>query len=192
MSDRIQECLTQLSASIREKIHLRRVFQLETSGRIFHYCHNAPPGEIPGLGKIASVVAVESAKREALSESTLQALLRARLGQSIAMHVAAMKPLYLSKESVDADHLSKEVELLKTQAAEAGKPSNIVDRIVEGRLKKFYEEFCLMQQPFVVEEGVSVEKALLNFGKEQGLLAPITIAKFVRIQCGEGCGPSSE
>ena len=181
-----------LSGSIREKIHVRRAFLLSSAGRLYTYCHNAPPGGVSGLGKIASVVSIEAPNGESLEDRAIQALQETALGQQLAMHVAGMKPLYLDATSIDAEHLTKERTLLHQQASKSGKPSNIVEKIVEGRLKKFYEEFCLLDQKFVLDDDRTVAQVLLQFSQDHDLPHPLTISAFSRMQCGEGIDLTSD
>ena len=192
MCDRIEEEAKALSGSIREKIHVRRAFLLSSAGCLCTYCHNAPPGGLSGLGKIASVVSIEAQNGESLAADAIQVLQRKALGQQLAMHVAGMKPLYLDAASIDAEHLAKERALLLQQASETGKPANILEKIVEGRLKKFYEEFCLLEQKFVLNEDITVAQALLQFSQDHSLAHPLTISAFSRVQCGEGIDATSD
>jgi elongation factor Ts len=104
--------------------------------------------------------------------------------KDIAMHIAATNPLYLTREDVPEDVIAKEKELLRAQALHEGKPEKIVDRIVEGRLEKFYKENCLMEQPFVKDPDKTIE----NLVNEQiaTIGEKITIRRYVRYQMGEG------
>ena len=112
------------------------------------------------------------------------------LGKDIAMHIAASNPKYLTREEVDTTELDKEKEILRTQALNEGKPEKIVDKMVEGRINKFYSEVCLMEQPFVKDPDKSVteviNEAILKIGEK------ITIRRFTRYEMGEGLQKKSE
>lgn len=105
------------------------------------------------------------------------------LAHDLALHVAAMNPQYLSREDVPQADLERETEVLKEQAAAEGKPTHIVDKIVEGRLKKFYGEKCLMEQPFVKNEDVTVEELITDAIGTIG--ENIVLRRFARFELGE-------
>jgi elongation factor Ts len=165
--------LTELVARIGENLVLRRAQRLAvTSGVVASYVHNSLA---PGLGKIGVLVALESgAGGEAL----------AALGRQLAMHVAAANPLYLDIAAVPAAALERERAVLREQAQVSGKTEAIVERMVEGRLRKFYEESVLLEQVFVIDGESRVGKIVEAAAKEAG--APIRIAGFVRFVLGEG------
>lgn len=104
--------------------------------------------------------------------------------KDIAMHIAAINPLYLTKEDVPQDVIDKEKAIYKAQAMNEGKPENIAEKMVEGRLKKYFKEICLMEQPFVKDQDKSVEdavkEAIATIGEN------IKIRRFTRYQMGEG------
>lgn len=106
------------------------------------------------------------------------------LCKDVALHIAASKPLYVTTAEVPADVLEHEKEILKAQALNEGKPANIVDRMIEGRIKKFYEEVCLLEQPFVKDPSKKisdiVNEAILTIGEK------ISIRRFTRYEMGEG------
>lgn len=112
------------------------------------------------------------------------------LGKDIAMHIAAANPKYLTREEVDTTELDKEKEILRTQALNEGKPEAIVDRMVQGRIAKFYQEVCLMEQEFVKDSSKTIteviNEAVLKIGEK------ITIRRFVRYEMGEGLQKKSE
>ena len=127
------------------------------------------------MGRIGVVVALKStAPADALLE----------LGRKVAMHVAATNPLSLSPESLDPGLVAREREVLSDQARASGKPENIIEKMVEGRLRKFYEEVVLLHQPFVLDPDKTVGKAVEEAGKELG--APVTVEGFLRFALGEG------
>jgi elongation factor Ts len=165
--------LTDLIGRIGENLVLRRVKRLAVGqGHVASYVHNMVS---PGLGKIGVLVALESAAGEAVL---------APLGRQLAMHVAAANPQYLDVASVPAAALDREREVLRSQALESGKAAGIVDRMVEGRLRKFYEESVLLDQVYVIDGESRVGKFVETAAKEAG--TPITIAAFVRFALGEG------
>ncbi len=106
------------------------------------------------------------------------------LCKDVALHIAASKPLYVTTAEVPTDVLEHEKEILKAQALNEGKPANIVDRMIEGRIKKFYEEVCLLEQPFVKDPSKKisdiVNEAILTIGEK------ISIRRFTRYEMGEG------
>jgi elongation factor Ts len=165
--------LTHMIATIGENMALRRARRLQVkSGSVAAYMHNALA---PGLGKIGVLVALES---------TGDATQLAALGRQLAMHVAAANPQYLDIASVDPAALERERSVLREQAKTSGKGDAIIDKMVEGRLRKFYEEVVLLEQIFVVDGETRVSKVVEAAAKQAG--APIRIAGFVRFALGEG------
>jgi elongation factor Ts len=104
--------------------------------------------------------------------------------KDVAMQIAASNPLFVRKEDVSEEHLNKEREILKAQALNEGKPENIAEKMVEGRLKKYYEEVCLLEQPFIKDPDKTIN-ALLN-EKVAAIGENISIRRFVRFELGEG------
>jgi len=171
--ENVTEQLTQLISTIGENMDLRRSAVLEVeNGVVSTYVHNALK---PGLGKIGVLVALES---------TADAIAVGALGKQIAMHVAASSPLALTRDDVDADDLERERNILIEQARDSGKPEEIIEKMVEGRLRKYYEEICLLEQTYVIDTDNNVEKAVESAAKEIG--APVSIKGFVRFALGEG------
>ena len=167
------EQLTQLIAKIGENMALRRAGYLAVDqGVVASYVHNQAA---PGLGKIGVLVALES--------SADQAVLAA-LGKQLAMHVAAASPQAVDIGDVDPAILDRERAILSEQARASGKPENIIEKMVEGRLRKFYEEAVLLQQVFVIDGEQKVGKAMEAASKELG--APIKVVGFKRFLLGEG------
>ena len=165
--------LTHMIATIGENMALRRARRLEVkNGIVAAYMHNALA---PGLGKIGVLVALES---------TAGADKLAPLGRQLAMHVAAANPQFLDVASVDPAALDRERSVLREQALASGKGEAIVDKMVEGRLRKFYEEVVLLDQVFVVDGETRVSKVIEAAAKELG--APVKVAAFVRFALGEG------
>ena len=165
--------LTELVGRIGENLVLRRAQRLAVGkGLVASYVHNSLA---PGIGKIGVLVALES---EAGGEAV------ETLGRQLAMHVAAANPLYLDTAAVPGSALDRERAVLREQAQGSGKTEAIVDRMVEGRLRKFYEEVVLLEQVFVVEGESRVGKVVEAAAKAAG--KPIRVAGFARFALGEG------
>jgi elongation factor Ts len=168
--------LTDLVARVGENMVLRRVARLTVGqGLVASYVHNAIS---PGLGKIGALVALESA----VDQATLVAL-----GRQLAMHISFANPSYLESSQVPAAELERERAVLRQQALESGKSEDVASKMVEGRLRKFYEDTVLLDQIFVSPDadgkariGQVVEAAAKSAG------APIKITGFVRFALGEG------
>jgi len=169
----VTDHLKELVATIGENISLRRTAALSVNdGVVATYVHNQAA---PGLGKIGVLVALES---------TGNAEKLAEIGRQIAMHVAATNPLALKDEEVDPDVVERERAIFTEQARESGKPEKVIAQMIEGRIRKFYQEVVLLKQAFVINPDLTVEKAVKEAEKEAG--APITVAGFVRFELGEG------
>jgi len=169
----VQEELTQLIATVGENMNLRRLKVLSVSeGIVASYVHNATA---PNLGKIGVLVALESA-------APVDKLLA--LGKQIAMHIAAARPEALTIADVDTSALDRERNVLSEQARASGKPEAIIEKMVEGRLRKYYEEVVLLEQVYVVDGESKVKDIVEKAAKEMG--APIKLTGFVRYQLGEG------
>jgi len=165
--------LTELIGRIGENMVLRRVARLAVpQGHVASYVHNAIS---PGLGKIGVLVALESAAGEKVL---------APLGRQLAMHVAAANPQYLDVASVPAAALDRERAILRDQAGSTGKSADIVEKMVEGRLRKFYEDSVLLDQVFVIDGETRINKVVEAAAKSAG--APIRVTGFVRFALGEG------
>jgi elongation factor Ts len=169
----VSEELTHLIATIGENMSLRRAAKLSVNhGVVATYIHNALA---PELGRIGVLVALES---------TGDAAKLAALGRQIAMHVAAAKPDALRVEDVDATALDRERAILVDQAKASGKPEAIIEKMVEGRLRKYYEEVVLLEQVYVIDGETKVAKVVENAAKDVG--APVALTGFVRFALGEG------
>jgi len=169
----IEAHLTSLIATIGEHMNLRRAKRLEVaSGVVVGYVHNALTA---GLGKIGVLIALESTADQAVL---------APLGKQLAMHVAAAAPQFLDVSSVDPTALEREREVLKEQARASGKPENIIDKMVEGRVRKYYEEVVLLEQVYVIDGETKIAKVVEAAAKAAG--HPIKLAGFVRYVLGEG------
>lgn len=169
----VAEELTHNIATIGENMALRRAKVLSVSdGVVVPYVHNAAK---PGLGKIGVLVALESTgDKDKLAE----------LGKQIAMHVAAAAPQSLSTDDLDPASIERERTVLVEQARESGKPEEIIEKMVEGRLRKFYQEVVLLEQTFVVDGETKIAKVVDNAAKDAG--APVKLSGFARFQLGEG------
>jgi elongation factor Ts len=165
--------LTYLIATIRENLVLRRLKRLSAGqGGVFSYVHNALG---PGIGKIGVIVALTS---------TIAPDELAVLGKQLAMHIAAASPLYLDVASVPKSALEREREVLREQARATGRPEEIIEKMVDGRLRKFYEEVVLLEQIFVVDQKTKISLVVEQAAKAAG--GPIRVAGFVRFSLGEG------
>ena len=169
----VGDIITNLIATIGENMVLRRSARFAVEqGAIAFYIHNAIS---PDLGRMGVLVALESsADPEALND----------LGRKIGMHVAATAPLALSTDELDPAAVERERAIFSEQAAASGKPANVVEKMVEGRIRKFYEEVVLLKQSFVMNPDQTIEQLLTEQSKALG--APITIKGFVRLALGEG------
>lgn len=167
------EQLTHLITTLGENMILRRVRLCRAdSGVLASYVHNTLA---PGLGRIGVLVAVDtSADGEKLET----------LAKQLAMHVAAANPQTVSSADLDAAALERERSILGEQARASGKPDDIVEKIIEGRLRKFYEEVCLLDQTFVIDGETKVAQVLEAAGKELG--SPVAVKEFARFALGEG------
>jgi len=162
-----QEELTKMIATIGENMSIRRakVFTVE-KGTVATYIHNSVK---PGLGKIGVLVALEGAGEDAVMET---------LGRQIGMHVAATRPEALDVSAVEPSALEREKAVLTEQAQASGKPPAVIEKMVEGRIRKFYEEVVLLEQVWV-HDGESRVKAVVS-------KAGLALKGFARFQLGEG------
>ena len=169
----VGEELTNNIATIGENMSIRRAASVAVSdGVIVPYVHNAVK---PGLGKIGVLVALESTGDKAKL---------ADLGKQIAMHIAAAAPQSLSTDDLDPTAVERERAVLVEQARASGKPDNIIDKMIEGRIRKFYQEVVLLEQTFVIDGETQIGKVVEAAAKDAG--APVALTGFVRMQLGEG------
>ena len=152
----VREVLTGKIATIGENMSIRRFERFETENMIESYIH--------GDGKIAVLVEMENATTE--------------LAKDVCMQIAAARPEYLDRESVPAERVEKEMEILKAQAMNEGKPAEIAEKVVMGRIGKFYGEICLVEQDFVKDPDIKVGKLVESKGAK--------IVRFARFEKGEG------
>ena len=163
MSDLVSEA----TVAIGEKISIRRFARYETTGVVSTYIHMG--------GKVGVLVEVSTDKQD--DEIKVFA-------HDLALQIAAAKPEAVRREEVDAAKLEKEKEILRAQAINEGKPEKIVDRMVEGRIEKYYKEVCLLEQPFVKDGDKSIKGLMAEVAKATG--ANLDVVRFARFERGEG------
>ena len=152
----VKEILTDKIATIGENMSIRRFARFESQGLVESYIH--------GAGKIAVLVDLETGSKD--------------VAKDVCMQIAAARPEYVCKEEVPTEQVSKEMEILKAQAINEGKPEQIAEKMVQGRIGKFYSEICLLDQPFVKESDIKVGKMLENNNAK--------VVRFARFEKGEG------
>jgi elongation factor Ts len=174
----LSEKLTEKVAKIGEKISFRRFARLETPagtpGMVVPYIHAG--------GKIGVLVAVSGADR---SNAAVAAL-----AKDLAMQVAAANPSYVGRNDVPAPVIEHEKTIYREQARASGKPDKILDKIADGKLEKFFGDFCLVEQAFIKDPDRKVSQLLAEAGKTAG--APIVVRAFARFQVGEGMEKRSD
>jgi len=165
----VAEELTHQIATIGENMNVRRFVRLETtSGVTASYVH--------GAGKIGVLVQLDADKAD---EPKV-----AETARMLAMHVAAANPQYLSRNDVPAEVVEREKDIMRAKALESGKPENIVEKIIEGQINKFFGEACLLEQVYVIDTDQKVGKVVEALAKEVG--GQVTLAAYSRFQLGEG------
>jgi elongation factor Ts len=170
----VKDALTALIAKLGENMTVRRFQRFSIDKGVVHsYIH--------GGGRIGVLVEVACEKE---SDVVLT------VAKDIAMQAAAANPLFLSREQVDSETLAKEREIYKVQAMNEGKPENIAEKMVEGRIQKYYKENCLLEQLWIRNGDYTITKYLQEKSKEVG--APITVTRFVRFEKGEGIEKKEE
>jgi elongation factor Ts len=169
----VEDVLTANIATIGENQVLRRARAISVSnGAVIPYVHNAAA---PGLGKIGVLVALESDAGVDVLEP---------LGKQIAMHIAANFPLALDENGLDPEVLKRERAIAAEKAAESGKPADIIEKMLDGAVKKFAKENALLSQPFVMDGKTPVADVIAKAGKDAG--STIVLKDYVRFQLGEG------
>jgi elongation factor Ts len=169
----VSDMITHLIATIGENMLVRRSARFEVSqGAVAGYVHNAVA---PEIGRIGVLVAIEGAGDQAALQD---------LGKKIALHVAATSPLSLSPDDLDPAAIERERAIFAEQAAQSGKPPAVVEKMVEGRIRKFLEEVVLLKQAFVMNPDQTVEQLVAEVAKTLG--SPVTVKGFVRLALGEG------
>ena len=174
-----EERLTDMIAKIGENMNLRRAQTVEVKdGIVASYIHNAAA---PNIGKIGVLVALESTADKAKL---------ADLGKHIAMHIAASYPLFKSIADVDPAAVEHEKTIFAEQAAASGKPANIIEKMVEGRVKKYYDEVVLEEQAYIMDPDKKVKQVIADAAKEMG--TDIVLKDFVCYRLGEGLQKKDE
>ncbi len=175
----VGEQLTHNVATIGENMNIRRTATLEVgNGVVSQYVHNALTA---GLGKIGVIVALESdGGVDGLDE----------IGKQLAMHIAAARPQAVGQDDLDPESIERERQVLVEQAKESGRPDNIIEKMVEGRLRKFYEEVCLLEQTFVIDGESKVSAVVEQAGKAAG--GAVRVAGFKLFVLGEGIEKKEE
>jgi elongation factor Ts len=169
----VNEMLQRLVATIGENMTLRRAAAMSVSdGVVATYLHNAAGDSV---GKIGVLVALESTGDKSVLND---------IGRKVAMHVASMKPLAATTAELDPAVVEKERQILTAQAAESGKPANVVEKMVEGRIRKFYQESVLVEQAFVMDPDTTVGKYIEK--RAADAKAPVKLKGFVKFEVGEG------
>jgi elongation factor Ts len=174
----LDEIMVATAAKIGEKISFRRFARLETPagapGMIAPYIHAG--------GKIGVLVAVSGADRSNAAVASL--------AKDLAMQVAAANPTYIGRNDVPPPVVEREKAIYREQARASGKPDKILDKIADGKLEKYFGDFCLVEQSFIKDSDRKVSQFLADAGKAAG--APITVSAFVRFQVGEGMEKRSD
>ena len=169
----LSDVLNDRIAKIGEKLDVRRFAKISTDGQVAGYIH--------GGGKIGVLV-------ELLTTSKDEEVIA--MGKDIAMQVAAMNPKYVSKDDVDQEYIKHETEILTQQALNEGKPANIVEKMIKGRLEKQLKEVCLLEQSFVKNGDLTIKGLIAETAKKVG--AEISLGKVVRFEVGEGIEKKEE
>ncbi|MCL1995452.1 MAG: translation elongation factor Ts [Defluviitaleaceae bacterium] len=162
----VEDILGQKTAIIGEKLNIRRFEKYETKNTVLTYIHAG--------GKVASMLELTTNDNPTAIEA----------GKNIAMQIAAMNPMFLDRSYVSEEFIEKEKAILTQQAIDSGKPANVVEKMVEGRLSKSLKEICLMDQEYVKDGDMTVKQYLDNVSKEAG--TKVSIVRFVRYETGEG------
>ena len=167
----IKDVLAEHISIIGENILLKRFAKVNAqNGKLIPYIHNKLAD---GIGKIGVIVALEGEINEEVEA----------FGKQLAMHVAASKPIALNQESLDPTIIEKEKNILKEQALTSGKPVDVVEKMIEGRIRKFFEEVVLLEQPFVVDGKTKIKKVIEDLKNKTN--CKFTISDFIRYEVGE-------
>ncbi len=170
-SETVGHRVTELIASIKENIAIRRFVRYDAPANAVLGTYIHAGGKI---GVLDEVLAEKGTKSEKASE----------LAKEVAMHVAAAEPRFLSRKDVTQKDLDTESEIARDQALKSGKPENIVERMVTGKMEKFYGEACLLEQPYIRDDKSTVAQHVEKQGKEHGCTYVVT--RFTRFKLGEG------
>ena len=172
---KVKDYITEMIASIGENINLRRIDQISvTKGVIASYIHNQV---VEGMGKIGVLVGLESEADNKQLED---------LGKKLAMHIAATNPISINIEDIPTEVLEREKNILEEEARASGKPEEIIEKMTEGRLKKYYQESVLLEQIFVIDGESKISDILNSLDK------PVKIKEFIRMGLGEGIEKKNE
>lgn len=169
----LSDVLNNRMAKIGEKLDVRRFAKISTTGQVAGYIH--------GGGKIGVLVELLTTSKDAEVIA---------MGKDIAMQVAAMNPKYVSMDDVDQDYIKHETEILTQQALNEGKPADIVEKMIKGRLQKQLKEVCLLEQPFVKNGDLTIKGLVAETAKKVG--AEISLGQVVRFEVGEGIEKKEE
>ena len=162
----VKDLINEAVGKIGENIVLRRSANI--NGNVFSYVHNSVS---EGLGKIGVLVNIESDSTE-INE----------IGKNICMHIAALNPKSISEKDLNIEIVNNEKEIIKQQLKDTGKPDNILEKMMDGKLKKFFEEHTLLEQKYVVDPSISVKQYLINSAEK--LKCNISIKEFIRYEIG--------
>ncbi|MSO13890.1 translation elongation factor Ts [Rickettsiales endosymbiont of Trichoplax sp. H2] len=167
----INELIAEHISIIGENISLKKINKIGVSkGKIIPYMHNKLADNI---GKIGVVVALEGDVNDEIEE----------FGRQLAMHIAASKPMALNVESLDKDVVEKEKDILRDQALQSGKPANVVEKMIEGRIRKFLEEIVLLEQAFVIDGKTKINKVIEDLKSKNN--CDFNISGYLRYEIGE-------
>ncbi|KHD88040.1 MAG: elongation factor Ts [Bdellovibrio sp. ArHS] len=172
-SKKLADLFTEATATIGEKIVLRRSEKYTAAANTLIHTY------IHGEGKIGVLIEVAASKPEAVANPALKTF-----AQDVSLHIAAMNPMAISSDQIPAEVVSKEKEILTAKNLESGKKPEMIEKIVEGQIRKFLAENCLMDQAFVKNPDMKVSDLAKTVGKEIG--ADVTIKRFVRYELGAG------
>jgi elongation factor Ts len=172
-SKTIEVLLNEAISMIGENMHIRRFsrFEVKDAGAVGAYIHAG--------GKIGVLVEATCDNEAAARDERFAAFLK-----DVAMHSAAASPLYVRRDQVEADVLEREKDIYRSKARETGKPENIIEKIIDGQINKFYADICLMEQQFVKDTDKTIQQYAAETGKALG--TAITISRFTRFVLGEG------
>ena len=172
-SKTIQTLLSEAIAVIGENMQIRRfsIFEVPGNGAVGSYIHAG--------GKIGVLVEATCDNEAAAKDDRFAAFVK-----DVAMHSAAASPLYVKRDQVDADVLEREKEIYRSKARETGKPENIIEKIIDGQVNKFYADICLVEQQFVKDTDKTIQQYAAEIGKALG--TTVTITRFAKFVLGEG------
>lgn len=172
-NNKIADEITNVVSIIGENIKLRRFKKIiNDNGFISSYIHSSVA---ENLGKIGVIVSIEC---DNINDKALN------LAKQIAMHIAASKPIAVNKEQVPSDIITKEKEIFTDQSKASGKPENIIEKMVEGRIRKYYDEIVLLEQAFVIDGKTKIKDLIAEFSKQND--CSFKIKEFIRYELGEG------